>query len=339
MQFAASNLQSAILSGPLGANLSGFEFPGPVPGTVGQDYFTPTAQNCRDLAAEGFQLIRLPVLWERLQRTPFSALDSTYKGQIDQAVADIDAAGMKAIIDVHNFGRYSVITEGGVRTLTVGSSDVPIAAHTDLVTRMSLAWRDEPGVWGYDVMNEWHDMPAALTPATVATATSSRANQAALDAIRANGDSKWFLWEYDSYSNMHCFEKLFGRNPDAPWSDALSRTAISPHHYFDRDHTGDYKTSFTRADLDRVVREVTPILDWCEAKGVPCLIGESGVRPPDWLPCLERMLETLAAYRRAGVGLLHWAEGDHYHSPTKLRLHDPAGQMSLLSKHQGRMLA
>jgi hypothetical protein len=193
-------------------------------------------------------------------------------------------------------------------------------------------------VWGYDVMNEWHDMPVALEPHSVLTATSTRANQAALDAVRANGDSKWFLWEYDAYSNMHRFEELFGQHADVPWCDPLNRTALSPHHYFDRDHTGRYRNPISRADLDRVVGDVTPVLEWCTRRSVPCIIGECGVRPPGWLPCLGRMLDVLAGYQDTAVGLLHWAEGDHYHSATKLRIDDPEGQMSWLSCCRGTWL-
>jgi hypothetical protein len=326
------------LSGPLGVNLSGFEYSGPVPGVEGRDYFRPTDQNCRDIATQRFQLVRLPVLWERLQPSTFSPFDAVYKNQIDTAVSAIAAAGLQAIIDVHNFGRYATPSDRGVGRRPIGSAHLPIDAHTDLVRRMSLAWKDEPGVWGYDVMNEWHDMPVPLTPATVERATSTRANQAALDAIRANGDSKWFLWEYDSYSNMHRFATLFGRSPGAFWTDPLKRTAISPHHYFDRDHSGRYRTAFSQADLSRVGGEITPLLDWCATAGVPCLIGECGVRSPDWLPCLERMLDTLSAYRQPAIGLLQWAEGDHYHSATKLCVNDPGGQMGLLARCRGTRL-
>src|SRR5262249_33691223 len=118
-------------------------------------------------------------------------------GKIDDVTLDVNGDTTTG----NNSGEYRV-----------GDSYFSIANFADHWDKMSKAYKDNPDVM-YDLMNEWHDMPVPLTgPSTVATATSTLANQAAINAIRANGDTKYIIVEYDSYSNMHRFTEFFGSN-------------------------------------------------------------------------------------------------------------------------------
>src|SRR5262249_15858077 len=58
----------------LGVNLSGAEFGSRVPGTFRVDYTYPTHAEVDYYAGKGLGVIRLPFLWERIQRSEFGAL-------------------------------------------------------------------------------------------------------------------------------------------------------------------------------------------------------------------------------------------------------------------------
>ena len=61
----------------MGVNLAGAEFaPQHVPGVFGTDYTYPTHTEIDYYASKGLDVIRLPFLWERLQRTELGPLDA-----------------------------------------------------------------------------------------------------------------------------------------------------------------------------------------------------------------------------------------------------------------------
>src|SRR5690606_40639854 len=51
-------------------------------------------------------LVRIPFRWERVQRNPGQALDATELQRLQDAVTRARNAGLKVIIDMHNYGAY-----------------------------------------------------------------------------------------------------------------------------------------------------------------------------------------------------------------------------------------
>ena len=71
----------------LGVNLAEAEFGSEnVPGVFGTDYTYPTHAEIDYYASKGMGVIRLPFLWERLQRTESGPLDATELGRLDDVV-------------------------------------------------------------------------------------------------------------------------------------------------------------------------------------------------------------------------------------------------------------
>jgi Cellulase (glycosyl hydrolase family 5)/Chitobiase/beta-hexosaminidase C-terminal domain len=487
-----------------GLALSGLEFGSAVPGTQGQDYFQPTAQNFVDIKGVKENLVRLPFQWERMQPTLNGPLDPVYKSYIDTAIANAAANGVSVILDAHNFGRRYVLWAGGFTTstamwtggrlvgsilsvsnfnsvaagsvtnpvspaisyiwtssLTVNSQNgqlwnaawlqffktdannflfftfhptnnfwefvkrvngndtiiatgpltvtlgvpltcvidvgqssagnVSLTVNSTLITTqaipsgftngqiglfvngvsasldlsanilningdtssgtsntgtfaiddggplththfanfwsaMSTAYKNNATVLAYDIMNEWHDMTVPLTSSTYnSTATSTVANQAATDTIRATGDTKYIIWEWDSYSNLHrgpgvtlANAGLFGPNPTKWWTDSLNKVVLSGHYYFDGDHSGSYTLPFTNTDLTRINGEMSPTLTWCQNNNVPFLLGETGVPPNDtnYVNCMSAALSLLASFPNVWVSF--WAMGNFYSSATAI---------------------
>jgi endoglucanase len=67
----------------MGVKLAGAEFaPQDVPGVIGTDYTYPTHTEIDYYASKGLDVIRLPFLWERLQRTELGPLDDAELGAL-----------------------------------------------------------------------------------------------------------------------------------------------------------------------------------------------------------------------------------------------------------------
>src|SRR3954451_25449965 len=127
--------------------------------------------------------IRLPFRWERIQPDPGGPLDAAELGRLQAVVQRADSAGLKVILDVHNFGAY-MLSDGdqGVRR-AIGSAELPSAQFADLWRRLSEAFDGVPGVLGYDLMTEPVYLAGDDDPAGARIWES--ASQEAVDAIRA----------------------------------------------------------------------------------------------------------------------------------------------------------
>lgn len=116
-----------------GTALSGLEFGTSIPGQNNADFFAPVLADFQYIASKGFSIVRLSFMWERIQPTLFGVLDPTYKSYIDQAVIFAKQTGLRLILDVHNYGRYVIYSDGGITeplTETPTSIQYPYADYT-----------------------------------------------------------------------------------------------------------------------------------------------------------------------------------------------------------------
>jgi hypothetical protein len=138
-----------------GVNSSGGEF-GSAPGVYDTDYHYDSPASLAFLATRGHRLVRLPFLWERVQRTLSGALDAGEMGRIDGFVSAAAAAGLGVMLDCHNYGGYN-----GVK---IGAAGGPTSADlADLWARLSTRYAGNGGVLGYSLMNEPNGLGVALT--------------------------------------------------------------------------------------------------------------------------------------------------------------------------------
>lgn len=130
-------------------------------GTYNLDYFQALTGDWTFLGTRmkgGF--VRIAFRWERIQPTLGAALDATYLGYLSASVASAKAAGLKVILDLHNYGEY-VVAPGwpSGRATVAGASGTVTEAHLcDVWERLSAVFKNEPAVIAYGMMNEPHDM-------------------------------------------------------------------------------------------------------------------------------------------------------------------------------------
>jgi hypothetical protein len=218
-----------------GVNSSGGEFgvdagfSNSNPGVLGTDYHYDSTATFRYLASKGVKIVRLPFRWERLQPRLYGPLSQAAVDALRDAVARANGAGLKVILDMHNYGSY--ITSSGAHPL--GTRALSSAAFVDFWSHFSDAFSSVAGVQGYDLMNEPHGLPSLRV--------WQQASQQALTAIRARGDRTAILVEGYDWAGTYNWSSV----QPTPWiKDPASNFRYEAHQYFDLDSSGNYEDSY-----------------------------------------------------------------------------------------------
>lgn len=299
-------------------NLAGAEFAGgTLPGRPNYDYMFPTTTSLNAWKANGIKVVRVPVLWERLQPVLNEPLDSVYAKLIDKTLSMANERGMTVILDIHNYGTY--------RTKLIGSSDVTLSHYANLMWRVADRWKGNPGLNGYDIMNEPHDAFDAGWPA---------AAQAGINGVRRFDTVKPIYIEGRSWSSADRWASVNG--PLLTLRDPSNNLIFSAHLYFDADASGTYKTGpGDNFDLDIGVKRATAFVEWLKRNNRRGHIGESGIpgNDPRWTQAMDRLLTYL---QKHCVPLTYWAAGPLW-GDYPLSIEPQAGvvkaQWTVLSKH------
>ena len=126
------------MAGPLllGVNLAGAEFGSNVPGVFGTDYTYPTHTEIDYYAAKGMSVVRLPFLWERVQRSENAPLDAVELARLDDVVSYATGKGLKIEIRAAQLrlrlpciDRKHANTQCGLRGF-VGQARVPLPVQS-----------------------------------------------------------------------------------------------------------------------------------------------------------------------------------------------------------------
>jgi endoglucanase len=309
MTFARVALVSVMAIVPLcgqfkrGVNLSGAEFGGALPGVEGTDYTFNSEQTFQYFAANGLTLLRIPIQWERMQPQLNGPLDPNYLAGLKRDVAWAKQYGMSVIIEIQNFGRYSVDQGGWYQEYVIdnfynGAVQVSRAHLANFWVRMSNEFKFEPAVYAYDLMNEPHDMGSADWLSI---------SQAVLLAIRDNGDNKLIMVPGDSWSGAASWVWVHGARG---WIwDPANNFSYEAHFYFDADASGEYGQPFDDSVWDRATNAVYSFVDWCNQNNARCYVGEYGVPADDsrWMDVLDFVLSVLD---NAGFDGTYWSAGE-----------------------------
>ena len=199
---------------------------------------------------------------------------------------------MKVIIDLHNFGRYFG------KTLRVEDAD----KLSDVWTKLALTFKGDPGLYGYELMNEPHDL-------TGGSKTWSNIAQFVTDEIRKVDNATLIL--IPGYNWQHA-KNWAQNNPYFPIDDPNNNLVYAAHIYFDSNHSGGYTKSFD-ADLRDVnigMSDSTDFKNWLKINNVKGIFTEFGVpdKDPRWLTTMDLFLENI--HNDPSItGGVYWAAG------------------------------
>ena len=302
----------------MGVNLAGAEFaPQHVPGVFGTDYTYPTHTEIDYYASKGLDVIRLPFLWERLQRTELGPLDVAELGRLDEVVNYATSKGLKIEIEPHNYGY-------GFGSL-IGSGETPNSSFADLWGKLAVHYKSNPDVI-FGLMNEPH----------IQTATEwlSSAN-AAIAAIRSAGAAQQILvpgsyydgaWTWTTSDNA----AVIGTGVQDP----LHNFAFEVHQYLDFDGSGTHPGVVSPTIG---IERVTAVTQWAEATGNHLFLGEVGVSTDQTsLTALDGMLSYILQHTNVWEGVTYWAGGPWW-GTYMFSIEPESGvdkpQMAILLKH------
>jgi endoglucanase len=304
-----------------GISLASGEFnPNQIPGVYTRDYIYPPVESIDYYKSRGFDLIRLPFRWERLQPTLFGDFNRAELGRIRQFVDAAQARCVRILLSPHNFGRY-VVSGQQVR---IGTNEVPDAAFADFWKRMAIAFKDQPNVFAFSLMNEPFDMHG----------TWRQSAQAGLDAIRSVDTQRRVLAPGEQWSGAWSWQRY---NNDFLLHDPADRLIYEAHQYFDADYSGTYRQDYDHSGATAAsgIDLVRPFVDWLNAHHAKGTLAEFGVPndDPRWRALVDKLLPWLA---QNDVSWIYWAGGPwwgNYPLSAEPRAGQDAPIMAILTKY------
>jgi autotransporter passenger strand-loop-strand repeat protein len=279
---------SALL---IGVNLAGAEFGSNVPGTFGVDYTYPTHAEIDYYAAKGLSVIRLPFLWERLQRTEFGSLDATELARLDDVVNYATSKGLNIEIEPHDYGY-------GFGAL-IGSAQTPNSAFADFWSKLAAHFKSNPKVI-FGLMNEPHDQSASVWLVSANAAIAAIRNAGAVAQEILVPGSYWDgAWTWTTTDNA----AVIGTGV----VDSAHNFAFEVHQYLDSDGSGTHPGAVS-ATIG--VERLTAVTQWAESTGNRLFLGEVGVTTDQTsLTALDGMLTYMGQHADAWQGMTYWAGG------------------------------
>merc|ERR1712137_1390019 len=289
-----------------GVNEAGADFGQALPGKDGTDYTFPRVESIQHFASLGFGAVRVPFLWERLQGTLGGEFDQSYFASLNKTVNQVTRAGMHAILDPHNYARYS--TSGRVadgQVIGAPDSAVRVDHFTNFWTRLANTFREQPNVV-FAMMNEPNSMPTQLWANTA---------QAAMLAIRATGANQLVLVPGNGWTGAHSWlESWYDTSDDSlsnaaafeNFSDPADNFAFEMHQYLDSDASGSKEVCVSdTAGVDAL----SGATDWLESHGFRGFIGEfAGGANSLCAEAVDKMLTHMDQHS-VWMGWTWWAAG------------------------------
>ncbi|KAF3939985.1 Endoglucanase [Dactylella cylindrospora] len=272
----------------VGVNEAGAEFgENVIPGTLGTHYTWPSPSSIDYFVARGLNTFRINTKMERI--TPPSSggltgpFDSAYISGLDTIINYVTNKGAYAIIDPHNYGRFSsaIITDTN--------------AFKTWWTNVANRYKNNARVI-FDTNNEYHTMDQSLVVSL---------NQAAIDGIRASGATNIILVEGNQWSGAWSWVSVNAPTMIA-LNDPLNNMIFQMHQYLDSDSSGTSATCVSSTILRSRLQEAT---NWCLQNNVKCILGEVGAGNNQ--VCKDAITDGLTYARDSGawVGVLWWAAG------------------------------
>lgn len=226
----------------IGINVAGLEFDQGVSaeniGLVGQNYFAEKEESYKFLASRGINLVRLPIRWERLTPVLGGDFDEAYLNLVRAQIRYANKHNIDVILDLHNYGRYVV---NGSTQLVLGKDEGLDDKLVELWKGLSRELGEEPGLLGYDLMNEPYDLGKGKYVSSVAY--WQWLTQRMVYELREIGDNKIILIEGDNWSNINDFTRI---HPVAWIKDPANNFRYEVHQYWDTGGEGKYMQSYER---------------------------------------------------------------------------------------------
>ncbi|CAN5168091.1 glycoside hydrolase family 5 protein [soil metagenome] len=261
--FVSSAVTSAAqaLTSLKGINISGGEFGnGHIPGKLFTDYRYPDKAEIDYYAKLGFNIIRVPFLWERLQPVLNGPLSTVDRQALRDVVTYANGRGMVVVLDMHNYGQRG--TGANYQTFVdVGSNQVPTSALIDGWTKIAADYKTSPNVW-LGLMNEPHTMTAAKWWPIA---------QQLVTGLRAKAINNRVLVPGTAWTGAHSWFSSGNATEAVKFKDPRNMFDFEVHQYLDADSSGTTGNCVTGSNTRAV-----DVAIWAKGRNLTLFMGEMG---------------------------------------------------------------
>lgn len=278
-----------------GVNLAGAEF-GKIPGTYAKDYIYPTEAIIDYYARLGFNLIRVPFRWERLQPKLNAPLASVEQRLLVSVVETAASKGMRVVLDTHNYAKRRIADDEWTAEYLIGSMQVPTSTFADYCGRLAQVFKGNASVI-FGLMNE---------PAQIGAEAWLQIANDGVASLRREGADQLILVPGVDYTGAHSW--LTAHNDlMSNIVDPRNNFAFEVHQYLDQDSSG---TSPTAVNNRIGSERVAAFQNWAREKGFKAFLGEFAAGSDAIsLSALRDLCSTLEANPDVWLGWSAWAGG------------------------------
>ncbi|HML30045.1 MAG TPA: glycoside hydrolase family 5 protein [Hyphomicrobium sp.] len=289
-----------------GVNIAGGEF-GKLPGKFAKDYAYPSRTSLQYFSGQGFNLVRIPFRWERLQPTLNADLDAEELKRLQATVNAATALQLTVVLDTHNYAKRRLASDGWKDVHVIGSDAVPSAAFADFCGRLAAAFKDNPSVI-FGLMNE----PTGIVAYEWLPITNG-----AIAAMRNAGAKQIILVPGVNYTGAHSWFSS-GNDLMAEVVDREHNFVIEVHQYLDRDSSG---TTGGVVGPSIGSDRLQKFQDWARAKEIKAFLGEFGAgRDEQSLAALKNICAKMQENSDVWMGWAAWSGGDWWPDSYPLNL-------------------
>ena len=259
-----------------GINRAGGEFGDDWNGWTGQEFFAFPSEPELSLElafykSRGFNALRLPISWERLQHGLNGPLDTDYVNQLAACISQTTSAGWLTIVDLHNYNRYAegVFDDGGHQLTSFqqrifGDGVLGTVHLVDVWTKIARLFFGNKNL-AFNIMNEPHDFP-------VASDTWFADIQTVIDAIRATGADQLILVPNSRGSDVDHWSSYAPNGGPLDSVAALAITDSANNYAFDMHAYQDQPSSPTSYK-----DSLTEVTAWARSNARRLFLSELGV--------------------------------------------------------------
>lgn len=233
------------------------------------------------LASRGTSIVRLAFSWGMLQppvedkrgdidfdKSLAAPVDEDALAVVREQVDRIEAAGMRAVVDLHNGCSYPEGPGADPDQSVFCGDGLSQEAQAAIWLTLSNEFKDDPGVYAYDLFNE---------PRTgnLDFATYRQYSQAVVDAIRGNGDDHT-LWVEAMIGDWTLADKA----KDGPWitspDGTVDESIVYSEHFYPGSTSRGNRAYNPDGDYGGFIGGIRRFGEWCQKWDVHCSIGELG---------------------------------------------------------------
>jgi hypothetical protein len=286
--------QSVLFRGIAVPGMEYAQFGRHYPGRSGEDYTTSNSPgHYTQLAAQGFNVVRVPFAWGALMLKDGRELNETYLAELDAIVNEHAAPSrLYVILDMHSYLRY---WDGPNDWARANESPRHQALLVETWRLLARHYADNPTVLGYEIMNEPNPDDGDDNWPAIA--------QQVIDAIRTVDQRHLLFVDGRSWSDSTVWDEVNGPAPFVRDPISPPRLVYVAHAYFSPAGTDRYQDA--RPDRELLRQRLEPLARWSRANEVPVWIGESGVPDtPEWAELLDCAFTYY--YDPLGWGHLYW---------------------------------